>query len=520
MPIPPIPTFPVPAGRRRRACCVDEACDTGLRNEYFEGKRLTADSFRVEQAYTLERRHLLNRALHGWGVVYGYAVTHGRPGAGQAGEGTLHIGAGLALDASGRELLHSATTLQFDDVILLGDKLERLERPPEGSFEARAVPVVEGRDPRRVCWLLSVHYAERMVGPVRIADPCCGTREQWDRVCETVRFSLRRIDCKQCCAPAECGLTCGCASGPCCAQNEATGTGPVARGGCECLCQYLSGLVDAGAGDLVEIDDPCACLRVDLCHGVPLACVGLRAGPCEGEWDFDSWIDSCGPRRLVKSNDVLFDLLRGCDLTHISAIGWAEWYHAPDGVGWEAFLASFGELEGGRIEAMRTTHDRREAFPVVTARYWVEFSHPVRQDSVRADCFAMTVLSGEPEGGWTATYRVPILAVQTAAAPGTPAGLATRAVMVVDARWLYDAVRGPRTIFDQAAATVEIEIRGDLIVDCNGLAVDANARGRQAVPTGNGTPGGTFFSSFQVQPRYVAPRGTVGGPGRSEGDAS
>ena len=46
-------------------CCSDAACDSGLRNNYFEGKRLTADAFRVEQDYLIDRRRLLNRAIHG-----------------------------------------------------------------------------------------------------------------------------------------------------------------------------------------------------------------------------------------------------------------------------------------------------------------------------------------------------------------------------------------------------------------------------------------------------------------------
>src|SRR5262249_19587142 len=37
-------------------CCTELKCESGLRNNYFEGKRLTVDSFRVEQNYLLERR--------------------------------------------------------------------------------------------------------------------------------------------------------------------------------------------------------------------------------------------------------------------------------------------------------------------------------------------------------------------------------------------------------------------------------------------------------------------------------
>src|SRR5260370_33515930 len=55
-------------------CCEDPNCGAGLRNQYFDGKRLTPASFRFEQAYGIEHRRLLNRAIHGWGLVYGYAI--------------------------------------------------------------------------------------------------------------------------------------------------------------------------------------------------------------------------------------------------------------------------------------------------------------------------------------------------------------------------------------------------------------------------------------------------------------
>jgi hypothetical protein len=36
-------------------------------------------------------------------------------------------------------------------------------------------------------------------------------------------------------------------------------------------------------------------------------------------------VEECPPRRIVKRNDMLFDLIRGCDLTRITRISWAEW---------------------------------------------------------------------------------------------------------------------------------------------------------------------------------------------------
>lgn len=503
-----------PAGGTKRECCTDAPCDSGLRNQYFEGKRLTADSFRVEQSYLVERRRLLNRAIHGWGVVYGYAMKPVRATDCRTEDesGWLEIGPGLALDQCGRELmLAGATSLSVKDVVILDGKGARLERPPEGSYEPYGKERHGERRPRP-CWLLSAHYAEQSVGPLNtIKDACSCERKEWEHVCETVRFSLRRVDCEDCCAQFECELKCGCGTGPCCEQHPEGGHdgerdestkhpktrgNPVHRGGCQCLCEYLTGLTDAECGGLCEIEDPCAHVRADLRHAVPLACVRLREGDCDN-WFFDRWFEACGPRRLVKRNDLLFDLIRGCDLTRISAIGWADWHRAKKLVPWQDFKASFGDEIGEKSGKNLTT------------KYWVEFSRPVRQNTVRADCFSMTVIVYENEAGWGEARRVPILDVECSAPPGTTAGFVTRATLVVDAGWVDDAIESRKTIFNQDAAAVEIEIRGDFIVDCNGQTIDANAIGLSPAPTGNGARGGTFLSIFHVEARDSQSRPTA-----------
>ncbi|HEV2836707.1 MAG TPA: hypothetical protein VGW58_15420, partial [Pyrinomonadaceae bacterium] len=135
----------------QRECCRDASCESGLRNNYFEGKRLTADSFRVEQKYSLERRWLLNRAIHGWGVVYGYAVKKGlvtKP----TERNQLNIGPGLALDICGRELLQTGHAAVSSDLIVLDENDERIDLK-----EALSKGQYKG-----MCWLLSVHYAEEL----------------------------------------------------------------------------------------------------------------------------------------------------------------------------------------------------------------------------------------------------------------------------------------------------------------------------------------------------------------------
>jgi hypothetical protein len=450
--------------------------------------------FRVEQEYQLERRRLLNRTVHGWGVVSGYSVSAASQVDDDA-RGQLQIGAGLALDQCGKELVQTRSrTIAVKDVLLFDDDGKRIEQPPEGSYRPRGQD-----DANPTCWLLSVHYAERAAGPTTVNDPCSCKHTEWDRICETVHFSLRPTKCEKCCKVEQCALDCECGKGSCCDQHAEAPAARENRGGCQCLCHHVMNLPEVTCGALRKIEDACNHIEVDFCHSVPLACVGLAQGRKQGEWLFDKWIEACGPRRLVKRNDLLFDLIRGCDLTRISWVKWSRWHRQQ--ATWNDFSESFGSLPADAVDKMRRSRDKRELFPVTTSEYQIEFSRPVRKDTVRTDCFSMLVLGREKGEAWCTVFRVPIVGVATEGA-SADASLITKATLIVDGRWLYDAVLGESTIFDDAENTVEIEIRGDLIIDCNGQPVDANALGLAPYPTGNGAPGGTFFSSFRVESKF------------------
>ena len=468
-------------------CCTDSKCESGLRSSYYPGKRLTADAFRLEQRYHVDRRHLLNRAIHGWGVVYGYGVDAVSPSdCYDDGSGRLRVDAGLALDRCGRELLQvGKVRLDLGDVIFVDQRGARISPDPA----ARPQP--------GPCWLLSVHYAEQPGGPVTVSDPCSCDRHEHDHVCETVRYSLTLVDCDDCCREEECELHCGCGTGRCCEEPPASpprdyeaaraGLPPdeaPKRGGCRCLCDYLMGLKVGGECGLCEVEERCGKVWVDLRNGVPLACVKLEVDDCD-RWTFGADVEPCGPRRLVKRNDLLFDLIRGCDLTRIVEIGWADWHRRDSPpVPFDAFSDALGPDDHG---SEATTRD-----------FWVRFSGPVREATLRPDCFAMTVLSTEREGGWWQVLRVPIVRIDTTVVAPVPG-------RVVEAAWLADAVRGRRSLFLGGETRVEIEVRGDFIVDCNGQTVDANAVGLSPSPTGNGKPGDSFLSTFCVEAAPEAP---------------
>lgn len=68
------------------------------RNRYFYGKLLSVDDFDAEQRYMNDKRRMLNRFLHGIGVVCGLQVV-------EIDDVTVSLEMGLALDFSGREIV-------------------------------------------------------------------------------------------------------------------------------------------------------------------------------------------------------------------------------------------------------------------------------------------------------------------------------------------------------------------------------------------------------------------------------
>ncbi|WP_428424855.1 hypothetical protein [Methylibium sp.] len=70
-----------------------------VRLNYFDGRLLSAADFRAEQNYHLGKRRLINRCLHGSGIVCGLEVTADASGA------AVTISPGFALDCLGREVV-------------------------------------------------------------------------------------------------------------------------------------------------------------------------------------------------------------------------------------------------------------------------------------------------------------------------------------------------------------------------------------------------------------------------------
>jgi hypothetical protein len=75
------------------------------RNNYFYGKLLTVSDFQVEQQYFVNKLRLINRLIHGAGVVCGLKVLIKGAEAPDLNEGSVRITEGVALDFCGREIV-------------------------------------------------------------------------------------------------------------------------------------------------------------------------------------------------------------------------------------------------------------------------------------------------------------------------------------------------------------------------------------------------------------------------------
>ena len=434
----------------------EKTCDPDKRNRYFRHRNLTASDYRLEQAYGIERRRLINRTITGWGVARGFALELDEDDSG-APTGKLHCGSGLALDRHGRELVRRTSgAITAKEIILLNNDGQPSDAPQDGASPY---------------YLLQAHYAERRQGPVRAGNICDCGKQEWNYLSETVIFSLLPL-------------------------NDSMQLNDVARPGCEkCGCAHNAGaaedryacLCDWTMQKLATADDA-GTWNGDVCYRlgdpVPLAIVTVSFDHCNHA-RFDEPMDACLPRRIIKTNDALFDLIRGCDLTGIKNLSWAPWHDTV--VGWKDFEDQFPP---------QSANPRGNRDKAVDTKFEITFSRAVNPDTLRASCVSFRVYVAEAAGGWLQLWHVPIAGLKVRALDEA-SGLPTSAIIQVKSGWNDDEVWGASSVFGRQTR-VEIEIRGDLILDCHGQAVDATCAGPTKLPSSNGTPGGTFISTFNL----------------------
>jgi hypothetical protein len=86
------------------------------KNNYYNGKLLSAESFKIEQKYNTAKLAQVARAIFGEGVIYGFNVTESRPD-------TVEVAAGAAVDGKGR-------LIQLDNKTILSVKAINNSKTP------------------------------------------------------------------------------------------------------------------------------------------------------------------------------------------------------------------------------------------------------------------------------------------------------------------------------------------------------------------------------------------------------
>jgi len=489
-------------------------CSPGIRNRYFRGKLLTVADYEAEQRYAIQRRRLVNRQMLGWGVVSGFRVT---PAEGEIGGQDVMIGEGVAFDPQGRELVacEPVQLREPGDVIWLTrgrSGLERGQPPKEPVTTLPANGQAQSADPEAEAaakdgsangtqqrddgnhYLLCAHYAERRIDRVVIKEGCGDPVCEANHICETVVYSLT--------AMADCPP--GLASCPASAwqpgpdgadihkweRPDGEGAPLLAalgdRGPHRTLAGWSMNRSEGGATCCEPaLDKGRDGFAFDPGAGVPLACVtiGYRCG----DPYVTGVVDSIGPRRLTRPNDVLFDLIRGCDLTRIKDVGWRKFLAAADDkVAFEDYSAMF---VGGR-SATRTP-------PPVDTRFWVLFSGPVQTASLSPHVITITLLHWDSDDAVRLMRRLPVTGIKVAPTqPGDPPGSTRAFVPIVHGSYWLEEIFSTASAYDEREGTiVEIGVRGGLVVDANGQLV---AAGGGYLETRPGWPGSDFISAFTV----------------------
>jgi len=133
------------------------------RNHYFYGKLLTVRDFELEQKYFNNKRRILNRLMHGVGVVAGLDVVH-------LDDQSISVEAGLALDFYGREIVVQEPATKKLHML---DGFDQVKNSPQAY--------------------LCIEYDEQLAEPVHsVASTPRETSEsdQYNRIAETYRLFL------------------------------------------------------------------------------------------------------------------------------------------------------------------------------------------------------------------------------------------------------------------------------------------------------------------------------------------
>ena len=426
---------------------------------------LTAHQLNAGLKDEVRREQLLQRAVHGYGVVVGYGLVVDDDGCLVVTGGCVELKGGLALDRHGRMLYWKGGRIAPSDIV---------GTPPTAAGH----------------YTLSVHFAAH---PPE-ADGClpfAGERAQWWS--EGVVFTLRPE-----CEPVD--RRCPTHPEGACVGHDAyvcrrTGARPGPDPGDVPVSPDV-GWVLAEPGELCATGldgwwydpDPEVC--------VPIACVeicDLADAGCEPRYGFATDApDVCAVRPFVYRNPLLYELVKGCDvrLPRVESISWQDW------------------IDRGWRERIPWT----EFADRIAAGLEIRFTRPIRIPTIHHASIFVTALTHEEDSDYWVSRTLPMGFVAIDEEGDTVRGVR----LVPDPDWLEAEVTGRRSSL-YGGARFEVTIRGHLLRDACGRMLDARPLDIAPAERGHERPGGDFVSVFRVARRHRADYGVK--PGDDSGDA-
>lgn len=421
------------------------------RNNYFYGKLMTARDFKDEQCYFNEKRWLINRMVHGWGVVCGLDVV---PVSGK--ENTWQVTPGLAFDCCGREILLCKESMREISAKELEGPCRQYEKNQSSKSEN---------------WVICLEYRDCKTELVGLSPQICDQKEisEHNRIRDSFKIRLRYEDDVCISEPY----------GEICPLTEIKKSKFTERENCqelESLHHYLCTKLKAKDACPKCHENECLILARLVPEGKSRQGQAQTAERQQEQTipkptDSASMkVDPCYKRRLVFRNPLLYDLIY-CyhgDLPRIVDLNWRRFHGTYKDVYWEDF---YQLVERGLI---------------------VTFDRSMNPATLNKHTFLFGVYTIESGTGYRVKKYIPAESINYKK---------DRCIahFIVDKDWFKDEMVGKNSEI-RDGTDVEIILRGSLILDTNGKALDGDAIGHE-VPTGNGTPAGDFVSCFSVLSR-------------------
>lgn len=455
-------------------------CDkTFERNNFYFGKLMKAQDFETEQSYFNEKRWLINRMVHGWGVVCGLDVN---PLEDESNKLTkVSIEPGLAIDCHGREII----VCKRKEVSLKPEETECSNNDnthQTGKQEKYAI-CLKFKD-------CKTEYFPVMYGTCDQKEKCQSNRiKDWFEVI-VVPFSKlnkenHRQDKKEHFCPKKYS----------CPDKEDSQKNPQKKSLHECICDWLINCPEC-------CDHSC----------IVLATIALDENSEIKNIDKD--IDKCSERKLIYNNPLLYDLI-SCyhgDLPRVCKINWKH----DEKLRWHDFET------------------------IVDDGLEVTFNKIMRHDSINKHTFRVSAITVGEIGGYRLVKYIPaegkkIDVEDVEEEIGNASVKVTKATFHFEQGWKNDEVRtkeGHPAVHSEIAHGVEFEItlRGSSIFSEDGKALDGSFKGnlcheydanlhydkginshldkKANLPSGVGTQGTDFISWFSVHPRHRPARDT------------